>query len=342
MKRIKNLTGYLLCFTMVIACISGCGGFAGNDEALLMSAVTNLRKAENFETNVKFLGKVTENIEGESKTENWDVEMTSTQFAEPLKTKIVTKSVDDPTPLEHYVQKEGDKYVAYTEIRMLSNDVEESTRVKSSQETPEEALTASGGGMNFVYKLLAEDISKYTRKEDRKEGDKRYLVYEYKVTGDDVKSLAKSTMSFIGGSLESDEIEMIDAVPSSNMGDVIMTILIDRKTECIDRIEMPITDMMNSLMKGMLDYMKRELIKELGGTSDEEDMEEEYDELTSYFDQMKIEVSDMDMVVTYSKIDAAEDFTIPQEVLKAKNKEDVEYGSDLDDEEEDDDAEDEE
>ena len=40
--------------------------------------------------------------------------------------------------------------------------------------------------------------------------------------------------------------------------------------------------------------------------------------MEEYFDQMQMQVSDMNMIANYSKIDAAEDFTIPKEALDAE------------------------
>ena len=198
----------------------------------------------------------------------------------------------------------------------------------------DEAMNAAGG-MNSMQKQLAEDVSKYTKKEDRKEGDKTYLVYEYKVTGEDMKSMVNSAMSTLGSSLGSDDelSEMLEAM-LGKMGDLVMTILIDRDAECIASIEMPMTDMMNNMMSGLVDYMKQQVAEE--GGEDTEGMDE-------YFDQMQMQVTDMNMVAKYSKIDAADDFMIPKEALEAEETsledEDLDTddaGSDLDDAEEED------
>ena len=84
----------------------------------------------------------------------------------------------------------------------------------------------------------------------------------------------------------------------------------------------------------MVDYMKQQVAEE--GGEDTEGMDE-------YFDQMQMQVTDMNMVAKYSKIDAADDFMIPKEALEAEETsledEDLDTddaGSDLDDAEEED------
>ena len=315
MKNMKKLVGYLLCLTLVIGCISGCGGFAGkSDEELLMSAITNINKAKSFQMDAKLTGKVSVKMGEQSQDVDMGMEMTSTQFTDPVKAKIVVKttSAGTTTNTESYVQKEDDKYVTYTKAY--------DTWSKTSLGNLDEALNAAGG-MNSMQTQLAEDISKYTKKEDKEEGDKKYLVYEYTVTGEDLKSMVENTMSSIGSSaFGSDELsEMLDAM-IGKMGDMVMTILIDRDTENIYSIEVPMTDMMNNMMNGLIDYLKEQALKE--EDADPEEVEES-------LKQFKIQVSDMNMSATYSKVDEAEDFTVPQEALDAE-----EFsldGTDLDD-----------
>ncbi len=329
MKNLKKLAGYILCLALVIGCISGCGGFAGkSDEELLMSSITSLNKAKSFEMNTKLTGKISVKAGEQSQDTELNMDMTSTQFTEPMKAKVLmkTSSAGMTMDTESYIQKENDNYVTYTKAGGVWS--------KMSMGNLDEAMNAAGG-MNSMQKQLAEDVSKYTKKEDRKEGDKTYLVYEYKVTGEDMKSMVNSAMSTLGSSLGSDDelSEMLEAM-LGKMGDLVMTILIDRDAECIASIEMPMTDMMNNMMSGLVDYMKQQVAEE--GGEDTEGMDE-------YFDQMQMQVTDMNMVAKYSKIDAADDFMIPKEALEAEETsledEDLDTddaGSDLDDAEEED------
>lgn len=316
MKNMKKLVGYVLCFALVIGCISGCGGFAGkSDEELLMSSVTGLNKAKSYEMNTKLTGKISVKAGEQSQDMELNMDMTSTQFTEPMKAKILmkTSSAGVTMDTESYIQKEDDKYVTYTKAGGVWS--------KMSLGNLEEAMKAAGG-MNSMSKQMAEDVSKYTKKEDREEGDKKYLVYEYKVTGEDLKSMVNDAMGSLGSTLgATDEItEMMDAM-MANVGDLVMTILIDRDTESICRIEMPMTDMMNGMMKGLVDYMKEQAAKD--GGEDTADMKE-------YLDQMQMQVSDMNMIANYSKIDAAEDFTIPKEALDAEEVTTDDEGVDTD------------
>lgn len=305
MKKIKKLAVYFLCLALVTGCISGCGGFAGkSDEDLLISSISNLNKAKSFEMNVKLTGKMSAKIDGETEDEILDIEESSAQFMEPVKAKIVMRVSTDESSTEiqeSYVQKEDDKYVIYSKMSDIWT--------KRLKENLKEAINAAGG-VNFLHGSLPEDASKYIRKEDRAEGDKRYLVYEYKMEKENLESIVKDMMSAMGSSLEADELEMV----MGKMGDVVMTVLIDRKAECISSIELPLADVMNNVFKAMLEYVKQEA----AGNPNEE-------EIVSYMDTVKVEISDdTKMVAKYSAIDAAEDFTIPKEALEAKSEEDLE------------------
>lgn len=308
MKKIKKLAVYFLCLTIVTGCISGCGGFASkSDEDLLVSSIADLNKAKSFEMNVKLTGKMSAKMDGETANEVLDIELSSTQFTEPEKAKIVMRASTDESLAEiqeSYVQKEDDKYVIYSKMSEMSD-----IWTKRLKENRKEAINAAGG-VNFLHGSLPEDASKYVRKEERAEGDKKYLVYEYKMEKENLESIVKDLMSAMGSSLEADELEMV----MGKMGDVVMAVLIDRKAECISSIEMPLADVMNNVFKAMLEYAKQEA----AGNPDEE-------ELVSYMDTLKVEISDdAKMVAKYSAIDAAKDFTIPKEALEAKSEEDLE------------------
>ncbi len=304
MKKIKKLAVYFLCLIIVTGCISGCGGFAGkSDEELLISSIANLNKAKSFGTNVKLTGKLSAKIDGETEDEILDIEVSSTQFMEPARAKIVIResSAEAAADEESYVQEEDGEYVIYTKVSGIWTK-------RSRGEL--EAAVESAGGVNFIHEVLSEDVSKYIRKEDRAEGDKRYLVYEYKIENKNLKSFIKDMMSVVGASLEADELEAV----TGRVSDIVMTVLIDRKEECISSIEMPLADVMNNVLKAVMEYT----IQEAADSPDEE-------EVTSYLDQFKIEVSDDTKIVArYSAIDAAEDFTIPKEALEAKSEEDLE------------------
>lgn len=301
MKKVKKRTVYFLCLILVTGCLSGCGGFAGkSDGELLMSSIASLNKAKNFEANGILSGNMSMKIDGTTEKEVLNIERSFIQFAEPLKAKVLIEEdfLEFETMItESYVQKEDDKYVIYAK----AGDI----WTKKCLETLDEAMNEVGS-MEFIQKLLAEDASKYTKQEDQIEGDKRYLVYEYKVAGGELKRIVDGILSFMGSSLEPAELE---AVKGKMEGNVSITIFLDRKSECISRIELSLTDMMNNMIKVLLECAKQEI-------SDEEN--------DPYLDETEITVSDMNLVVTYSKVDEAEDFTIPKEALAAKSETDLE------------------
>lgn len=308
MKKVKKRTVYFLCLILVTGCLSGCGGFVGkSDGELLMSSIASLNQAKSFEANGTLSGNIQTKIGETTESVAINIERSFTQFAEPLKAKGLTKEdlFDNETRMtESYVQKEDDKYVIYEKV----DDI----WAKNCFETLDEAMNKVGS-MEFIQKLLVEDASKYTKQEDRVEGDKRYLVYEYKMTGSEQTSIVNDILSFMNASVEPAQLE---AVKEKMEGNTIITIFLDRKLECISRIELSLTDMMNSMFKGLLEYTKQEISKGLSDTEKEEYLPE--------LDETEVTVSDMNLVVTYSKVNEAEDFTIPKEALAAKSETDLE------------------
>lgn len=312
MKKVKKRTVYFLCLILVTGCLSGCGGFVGkSDGELLMSSIASLNQAKSFEANGTLSGNMSMKMGEITEKDVVNIERSFILFAEPLKAKVRMKEdfLENETKMtESYVQKENNKYVVYEKV----DDI----WTKNCLETLDEAMNEVGS-MEFIQKLLVEDVSKYTKQEDQIEGDKRYLVYEYKVAGDEQKNIVNGILSFMDSSLEADQLE---AVMRKMDGNTIITIFFDRKSECISRIELSLTDMMNSMFKGLLEWSKQEL----SDTLEEEGVDEEYEEYVPNLDETEVTVSDMNLVVTYSKVDEAEDFTIPKEALKAKSEADLE------------------
>lgn len=312
MKKVKKRTVYFLCLILVTGCLSGCGGFVGkSDGELLMSSIASLNQAKSFEANGTLSGNMSMKMGEITENDDVNIERSFILFAEPLKAKVRMKEdfLENETKMtESYVQKENNKYVVYEKV----DDI----WTKNCLETLDEAMNEVGS-MEFIQKLLVEDVSKYTKQEDQIEGDKRYLVYEYKVAGDEQKNIVNGILSFMDSSLEADQLE---AVMRKMDGNTIITIFFDRKSECISRIELSLTDMINSMFKGLLEWSKQEL----SDTLEEEGVDEEYEEYVPNLDETEVTVSDMNLVVTYSKVDEAEDFTIPKEALKAKSEADLE------------------
>lgn len=158
--------------------------------------------------------------------------------------------------------------------------------------------------MNSIEKQLKEDVSKYTKKDDREVDGKDYLVYEYTVSGEEIKEMMAGVSSSLGSIMggQSGDMEQLLNDMVKDIGDMPMTILFDRESKSIYQIEYSMTEMMNKMMKSVMESISKMSGEDAGqGLSD-----------------LSIEVSDMNMVITYSNIGSAADFEIPEEALSAK------------------------
>lgn len=294
MKQVKRLTGLLMCIVLAATCLTGCGG--KSDETILTSSVKNINSVKNFDMSMKMDGSIKMFMGEESQDIDMGLELKGTQFTDPLKAKYTTtvKTLGSTVSLESYIQKEGDKYVSYTKAE------DEWSKVSIGD------LDAAMAQTYSMEKQLAEDASKYVKKDDIEENGKKYLTYEYTITGDSIKSMIDSLTSTMGstmGNLGEDESKMLDDMIKS-IGDIKMTILIDRETEAIYQIRYPMGDMLKKMMDSVM-----KSVASLYGEEANEEMQD-----------MKIDVTGMDAVITYSNMGSAADFEVPKEALEAKEE----------------------
>lgn len=305
----KRLAGVMMCLVMVIGCLSGCGG--KTDEALLAGSVKMLNEAKNFDFTSKTTGKMKVTIGSMSQDVDLTSEVKGTQFMEPFKAKMTANTTTAGTTIttENYLTKENDKYTAYMK---MNNEWS-----KITIGDLEQALATSG--MSSLQEQLSEDVSKYVKKDDIEESDKKYLVYDYTVSGDEVKNMMKgvtsSMGSILGGGEDGIDMEKIMNDMVKDIGDITMTILIDRENESIYQIRYSMAELMNkimdSLMKSVAEVVKETAAKEGKGSESDVDVD-------AMLASMKFETSSMDMVLSYSNMGSAADFEIPKEALEAK------------------------
>lgn len=298
-----------MCLVMVIGCLSGCGG--KTDEALLAGSVKMLNEAKNFDFTSKTTGKMKVTIGSMSQDVDLTSEVKGTQFMEPFKAKMTANTTTAGTTIttENYLTKENDKYTAYMK---MNNEWS-----KITIGDLEQALATSG--MSSLQEQLSEDVSKYVKKDDIEESDKKYLVYDYTVSGDEVKNMMKgvtsSMGSILGGGEDGIDMEKIMNDMVKDIGDITMTILIDRESESIYQIRYSMAELMNkimdSLMKSVAEVVKETAAKEGKGSESDVDVD-------AMLASMKFETSSMDMVLSYSNMGSAADFEIPKEALEAK------------------------
>lgn len=303
MKKMNKVLGLMMCLVLAIGCLAGCGG--KSEEEIFIGAVTSINTAKSFDMEASVSGNMTMKIADQSQDMDLSTKVAATCFTDPykIKTTVSATSMGQSSTAESYMQKDGDKYVIYTNSA--------GTWSKMELDDLDAAIQASG--INNIENQLSGDISKYTKKENKTEGDKTYLVYDYTVTGEEMKKIAESMTSSIGSmlgdSVESGEVEEMITKMIESVGDVTMTILVDKDEECIARIEYPMTDMMNNMLKSFMEYMK----ENVGGEDDDTI------DMAQALSSVDIQVSDMNMVMTYKNVDSAADFEIPEEALNAES-----------------------
>lgn len=303
MKKRTRVLGILMCMVLAIGCLTGCGG-QKSDEELLMASVTGVNNAKSFDMEAKMSGKMSMSFGEESQDMDMTMDMKATCFTDPYKVKAsaTTTAMGQSSTSESYMQKDGDDYYVYVKA--------DGSWSKVKLGGLEEALQASG--VNSISSQLSSDVSKYTKKEDVTENDKTYLVYDYVITGDDMKEMAKSMTSsldsLLGSAGDAGEMDEIINKMIESIDKVTMTILVDREEETIYRVDYPMTDMMNKMIKSLLDYI----------ASQAGDAEDDPMGIAEALASMKIEVSDMNMTMYYKNVGSATDFEIPAEALEAK------------------------
>ncbi len=309
MKKMTKILALMMCVVLSIGCLTGCGG--KSEEEVLMSAVTGINNAESCDVEVSMTGKMSMKMGEEAQDLDMKMDMKGTSFQDPLKMKITgsVAAMGQSTTMESYIQKENEKYVLYSNV--------EGTWTKMELGDLDTALSSSG--MSSFSNQLSADIGKYTKKEEKKEGETTYNVYDYTINGEEMKSMLEgstsSVKSMLGDSVDTKEYEDLMNRVVSSIGNVTLTVYVDVKKQEISRVEYPMTDMMNKMFDEIMKYVKEKAL--------EEATEDEAQEAEEVMDSIEMKVSDMNMSVSYKNVNKAEDFKIPDEALKAESMTDT-------------------
>lgn len=304
MKKITKVLALMMCVALSIGCLTGCGG--KSEEEILMSAVTGINNAESSEIEASMTGKMSMKMGEESQDLDMKMDIKGTMFQDPLKMKMTgsVSAMGQSSLMESYIQKENEKYVIYSKV--------DGTWTKMELGDLDTALASSG--MDSFSNQLSADIGKYTKKEEKKEGETTYNVYDYTINGEEMKSMLEgstsSVKSMLGDSVDTKEYEDLMNRVASSIGNVTLTVYVDVKKQEISRVEYPMTDMMNKMFDEIMKYIKEKALEEV--------TEDEAKEVKEMMDSMEMKVSDMNMSISYKNVNKAEDFKIPDEALKAK------------------------
>lgn len=312
MKKVTKILAMMMCIVLSIGCLTGCGG--KSEEEILMSAVTGINNAESCEIETSMSGKMSMKMGEDSQNLDIKLDAKGAVFKDPFKMKITgtVSSMGQSALMESYIQKESDKYVLYSKT--------DGTWTKMEMGDLDSALESSS--MNALSNQLSPDVSKYTKKEEKKEGETTYHIYEYKISGEEMKSAlstgassAKALLNSLGSAVDAKEYEELMDRVAASIGEVVLTVYVDVKKQEISRVEYPMTDMMNGMLDEVMKYVKERTLDGVKGADAKEVQE--------MMDSIQIKVSDMNMSMGYKNVNKAEDFTVPEEALKAKTTSDA-------------------
>ncbi len=309
MKRAKRISALVLSVILVLGSLTGCGK---SDEKMLETVVSSVNEAKNFEMEAKTTGKMIIKDGGEPQEMDLSSSNKTICHMNPYKAKSVAtgSSMGQSISSESYVQEENGTYVIYVKAA--------DTWTKMELDGMEEAMRMAGTDMARQFDT---DMTKYVKKEDRTEGNKTYLVYDYTVSGEEIAQMADSMTNLLTSMLGSNPgintEEMMNKM-LSEVGNITMTLFIDRQTESISRVEYSMTDMMNKMLKIALDEMKKAMPKK------KSDNTMDFQEALA---SVELSVADMNMIMTYTNVGTAPEVTVPEEALKAKSLNELVSGS---------------
>lgn len=307
-KRISRIAGIVLCVGLLAGGLSGCGK---SDEAILKSGISAMKEAKSYEMEGSYSGTMILTEGEEPATEvKLETKISEVFFQEPFRAKVTSKmTADSQTAAEvtTYVNSTGEQYDVYTNTY--------GTWSKVTLQDSVNAMAEAGLG-TYMMQQFSDDMSRYVKKEDKVEGDNSYLVYEYTFSQEEVLQRMKEMLRSWGSNSLTGEAKVVTEEVAKSISDMKATLILDRKTKSLVRVEYPVSELVTKTIRSMLDAM---------ASIQEEDVAESGEgehvmSLQEALAQLKIEAKDMVLVVTYKNLDHATDFEIPKEVLEAESE----------------------
>lgn len=292
----KKIISLVMCLCLCMSMMTGCGK---SEEEVVTNSIKALNNAKNYDMNVSLKGKMSVSFGEKSQDADIDISMKETVFTEPMKCKVVAsfKTAGQENQVESYMQESGGSFDVYTK------PLKEADWSKINMSDVTKAMKEAGVQSTQKFK---EDFASYKKLEDKEENGKKYYLYECALDADNIKEtlngLGSSMTSMLGKDIDEEMYKKI----VDKMGDIKMTFWFDQESAMLSRIEYPMTDLMNNVIQIVLEEVTKVQGKDDDGT------------MASIMSQVKMSVSDMDMIMDIENVDSAQDFEIPQEALNAK------------------------
>ncbi len=309
-KRISRAVSVILCVGLLMGSLTSCGK---SDEELLKAGIDAINGATSYEMTGSYTGTLSLKEGDATATEvKMDTTLSEVVFQEPLRAKMTSKmevEASEATEVTSYIQKDGDGYAVYTNTY--------GTWSKMTLQDSANAM-AQAGISTCMLQQLSEDMSRYTKKDDKQEGDKSYLVYEYTFSAEEIQQRITEMLRSWGSNGVTGETQTVVEEVAASFSNLTATLILDRETKSLVRVEYPISDLMTKTIRAMLDAMVSSASGEM--VADRAEEGEEVVNLAEALSQITIEAKDMVLVMTYKNLDNATDFEVPKEVLEAESE----------------------
>lgn len=345
MRKGKTFIGWIMCLVMVLGCLAGCGGVSTKTgqkdgkqaNSVLLHALQKVNSAESLDMDVNMSGAMKVALyTDEFSTINMSADVKVSMFENPTKMKYTT-SVKDREDSETYttigyITKQNDEYVNY-ENHASSLEKARAGDWQKSCYKDEEQL-GEQLGLLFYPIDMDEDIEKYTKKEDIEEKGKKYQVYEYGMPFGEVLG-----MDDLFGDAEKTEMgeAFIDDMKALANKTVLLTLLVDPEKEELYQLRCQLGEFISELYeitsKSVMDADDEDDKDDsIADDADKDENDEDENEDNSGSEDAQAMKCDIAYTVTYSNLNSVSEFEIPEEALKAPDKNDFDdYDEDEDD-----------
>ncbi len=300
-KKKEHTIGIWMCTVMVAVLLSGC---KKTDEEILSTSLTASASIKSVEADMKVEGTISLDFQGAQQDIPVLVESDEFVFTDSGKAKMLTdvSVMGRDSQTQSYLQKEGEDYYVYTGVEDIESGEMSWTKMRlaGSDEWMQQL------GMDSLQQFK-DHADSFVKLEERQENDREYQLYQYTMAADEQTKVLKRYATIVQSALGKtwDTQTMIDSM-AENLGDIVMTVWIDKEKEVIYKIEYPITDMMNQMSHVVQENLDEILPKEQ----------------SFFMGDMELSVSDMTVEILYKNYDKIQDFTIPEEALQTQESED--------------------
>ncbi len=280
------LAGSLLFLFPVI--FTGCGTPASPNDSVLEIASKKVSEAKNIEADAVYETGVVSEVNGEKSPELlMTLNMHFTMFDNPVKSKIsstLSSSLGTSSNLQEYTLEQNGIFVKFFYMDTApQNHWEKQSVCKADDKSAKDKV------QKLDPKIFMNHDYPYERQKDAEEDGKTYQVYTCSMTSEMIVKLVKGT-ALGTQSITNDELLTEIADSADDMG---FSLWIDPEKEELYRVKVSLKEINNKILENP-----------------------KLEKLPEGFSGREYTKADLD--IRYRNYNKAEDFTLPEEALKAK------------------------